>query len=29
VVQGIEAALAGDLAVRPLQSWHAPAEPQR
>jgi carbamoyl-phosphate synthase large subunit len=29
VVQGIEAQLAGDLAVRPLQSWHAPAEPQR
>jgi carbamoyl-phosphate synthase large subunit len=29
VVQGIEAQLAGDLAVRPLQSWHAPAEPER
>jgi carbamoyl-phosphate synthase large subunit len=30
VVQGIEARLAGDLAVRPLQAWHAegPGEPR-
>jgi carbamoyl-phosphate synthase large subunit len=25
VVQGIEARLAGDLAIRPLQAWHAAA----
>jgi carbamoyl-phosphate synthase large subunit len=29
VVQGIEAQLAGELGVRPLQDWHAPAEPNR
>ena len=27
VVQGIEAGLAGDLAVRPLQAWHADRSP--
>ena len=29
VVQGIEARLAGDLAVRPLQAWHGADEPVR
>jgi carbamoyl-phosphate synthase large subunit len=28
VVQGIEARLAGDLAVRPLQAWHADGSPR-